>query len=204
MTSDPNPYDGQSDEELSSHLAGLMAPQGWEGHIAFTPWMWTTLGLFHATWAAVENQTDFAIGRFLNISHEEAHLITSGMMFGRKARLLSDLIRRSDHPKKSDLKRAFSVIQGASRRDMIAHSYILAEEDGRIAFLERPMGGGFVAKKHYFTRADFTKHVQDLWNAQQEFAHALGVSNEDLSAFSEAAVMASSKPSTSSGHSARE
>src|SRR5215211_1159361 len=45
-------------------------------------------GVFQVTWASMELVTDYAIGKFLELPAEATHLITSGLMFGRKARLL--------------------------------------------------------------------------------------------------------------------
>ena len=46
------------------------------------------LGIFHSNWSAIDLYTDFAIYQFLRVTPQQAHLITSGMVFGRKARLL--------------------------------------------------------------------------------------------------------------------
>lgn len=153
------------------------------------------LGLFHATWATADCLVDFAIGDLLALSHEKTHLVTSGMMFGRKARLLSDLIRQSDHPKKADLKAALRVIRGTARRDVIAHSYMRADDDGRLVFLERSISGDFAARSHAFTRKELAGHVQNLCNATMQMAHALGVSDDELNAFVDATAGASRAPS---------
>lgn len=82
------------------------------------------LGRFHLVWASVDLITDFAIYKFLNVSAEQAHLITSGMMFGRKSRLLADLISRSNHPNKAEILGPFNKLRGSNKRDILAHSYV--------------------------------------------------------------------------------
>jgi hypothetical protein len=59
------------------------------------------MGRAQSQWAALEVITDYAIGKFLKVTDGQAHLITSGMMFGRKGRLLADLIAKSDDPQKA-------------------------------------------------------------------------------------------------------
>lgn len=71
--------------------------------------------LFQSNWASLELTTDFGIGRFLNITHEQCHLITSGMMFGGKVQLLASLLQRSDDPKKDAVLEAFNKLRGQTR-----------------------------------------------------------------------------------------
>jgi hypothetical protein len=100
------------------------------------------MGHFQSMWGSVEVITDYAIWRFLKVTPGQAHLITSGMMFGRKARLLADLIGRSDDPKKAQILGAFNQLRGLSKRDLFAHAYV--RSDGKsVTFLERSQGGEF-------------------------------------------------------------
>jgi hypothetical protein len=95
-----------------------------------------SIGLFRGAWASLELTTDYAIWKFLGVTPERAHLITSGMMFGRKARLLADLIGRSDHPNKAEILGWFNKLSGMSKRDVFAHSYVWS--DGEIVkFVDR-------------------------------------------------------------------
>ena len=48
------------------------------------------LGLFYVNWATLDLTVDYAISQFLKVSAKQAHLITGGMMFGPKARALSE------------------------------------------------------------------------------------------------------------------
>jgi hypothetical protein len=79
--------------------------------------------LFQGAWASLELTTDYAIWNFFNVTPEQAHLITSGMMFGRKARLLADLIGRSDHRDKAEILGSFNEVR-TGKRDVFAHSYV--------------------------------------------------------------------------------
>ena len=89
------------------------------------------LGIFHSNWSAIDLYTDFAIYNFLHVTPQQAHLITSGMVFGRKARLLDDLIRNSDDGRKQKLLEAFNKIR-AAKHDIIAHSELSLDlGDGR-------------------------------------------------------------------------
>src|SRR3954470_15790553 len=76
------------------------------------------LDLFLGAWASFEMTTDFAIGKLLKTSHEQTHLITAGMTFGRRARLLADLVSHSDHPRKAEILAAFNKLCGMSTKDI--------------------------------------------------------------------------------------
>lgn len=145
------------------------------------------LGTFHGMWSTIDVTTDFAIGRFLRVTYEQAHLITSGMMFGTKARLLMDLIHRSDHPKRKELLDSFGSIRGNSKRDIVVHGYQMSSNK-RIAFLERSRGGNYTGTQHVFTRDEFFAHLDRLIEDGHKFYAALGASDDEMEAFVEAAI----------------
>jgi len=168
-----------------------LAHLSWEGEYH------SHLGHFHGLWAAVDLTTDFAIGKFLKVTNEEAHLITSGMMFGRKARLLGGLIKRSDHPKKAQLQGAFNAIR-ATPRDAITHGY-QAYSRSQVAFLERPAGGDMRARQHTFSHEEFAQLVSKLVSDSHAFYEALEANSADVSAFAEAALSLDRKSSKAAG-----
>lgn len=106
------------------------------GPLAFRDDYTQLMGQFQSNWAATEIVTDYAIYKFLKVTPGQAHLITSGMMFGRKARLLADLIGKSDDPKKAQILGAFNKLRGMSKRDMFAHAYVRSDR-ASITFLDR-------------------------------------------------------------------
>ncbi len=114
------------------------------------------LGLFHMAFSRLDIATDFAIGKFLSVTPEEAHLITAGMMFGRKARLLAGLISRSDHPRKAAILSEFNAIRGNNKREILLHGHIYQqnEEDRTVSFIERSVSGEFKATVHTFGLRD--------------------------------------------------
>ncbi|WP_139839519.1 hypothetical protein [Oceanibacterium hippocampi] len=119
------------------------------------------LATFHGVWAAVDLITDFAIYRFLSVTPEQAHLITSGMMYGRKAQLLADLVGRSDHPKRDKILGALNWIRGGAKRDIVTHGYHKQDENN-ITFVQRSYSGEFKAVEHSFTNREFRAHVLKL------------------------------------------
>lgn len=154
------------------------------------------MGLFQGNWASLEITTDYAIWKYLKVTPEQAHLITSGMMFGRKARLLADLIAHSNDPKKSVILGAFNKIRSLSKRDMFAHSYVRSDGTS-ITFLDRNASGQFRAKEHTFTLAEFAAHVNEFSIAGTTFYNALGATSQEVDAFAAAALRLSSKDKTS-------
>jgi hypothetical protein len=115
------------------------------------------LGIFHSNWSAIDLHTDFAICQFLHVTQQQAHLITSGMMFGRKARLLADLIRNSDDGRKQKLLEAFKKIR-AAKREIITHSYV-ASDAASVRYLERNISGPFKAEVHSYSAKELHDHV---------------------------------------------
>src|SRR5215212_5702226 len=99
---------------------------------------YTALGMFHGVWLGLDVAVDYALATFLKIPHDDAHILTAGMEFGRKCRILIDLIKRSDHKKKAALIGSLRKIQ-ASKRDAIAHSYLKADPTS-LTFISRSRG----------------------------------------------------------------
>jgi hypothetical protein len=156
------------------------------------------MGRAQSQWAALEVITDYAIGKFLKVTEGQAHLITSGLTFGRKGRLLADLVAKSDDPQKSAILGAFNKLRGMGKRDMFAHSYLRSTKD-TITFLDRSVSGEFSAKEHTFTLDEFRAYVMDFETAIGAFRASLGATREQLDAFAKAALSLSRNSKTSSG-----
>jgi hypothetical protein len=153
------------------------------------------LGIFHSNWSCIDLYTDFAIYQFLHITPQQAHLITSGMVFGRKARLLDDLIRHSDDARKQKLFEAFNKIR-AAKRDIITHSYV-GSDALSIKYIERNTSGRFKAHIHIYTFEEFKQHVQDVADAAKEFYIAVDASKAIINDFANAAFSLNRKSDTS-------
>jgi hypothetical protein len=108
------------------------------------------LGLFYGAWTAADMTIDMAIGRFLYLTDYEAQLLTSGMEFGPKARLLYELVKRSLHPKRTDILHSLNKLRNDAKRNVLAHSYLIADRES-VTFLERSRGADYTVKKHRFT-----------------------------------------------------
>ncbi len=156
------------------------------------------MGTFQSMWGSTEIVTDYAIYKFLKVTPGQAHLITAGVLFGRKGRLLADLVARSDDPKKDHILGAFNKLRGLSKRDMFAHAYVRSDSN-TITFLDRS-GGEFRAQEHTFTLDEFRAYVKEFEKAGIEFNQALGASKEELDAFAKAALSFSRKSKTSPGN----
>lgn len=146
------------------------------------------LGSFWAAWASTELLTSFTIGKLLNLSPEQTHLITASMEFGRKATLLRSLLKRSSHPKKEALLEALGKIQN-NKRNILAHSYALSSST-TVTFIERKLARDYKAEEHTFTLPGFEAHVDAFVNAGTDFEEALGSPNAEVQAFAKAALSA--------------
>ena len=156
----------------------------------------TLTGLFYQAWSACELAIDMAIGQFLKIEPFQTHVLTSGMEFGRKARLLHELVKRSDHKQQGDIMRALNFLRNNALRNVFAHSYTLTTEE-TVTFLERPPGGQYKVRKHQFTLETYRVHVKETVQAGSDFEEALGFTRSALTEFAYAAVSAENKANTS-------
>jgi len=154
------------------------------------------LGMFHGTFASLNLTTDFAIGKFLNLEAAPTHLLTSGMMFGPKARLLADLISRSDDPKKPQLLAPFNRLRGDSKRDVIAHGYVWSDAH-TVRFIQRITSGEYTVRSHSFTLKEFAEHAIRFATDAAEFYTVLGATQEVMDAFGNAALSLDRKSKTS-------
>jgi hypothetical protein len=153
------------------------------------------LGIFHSNWACIDLYTDFAIYQFLHVTPQQAHLITSGMVFGRKARLLDDLITHSDDNRKQKLLEASNKIR-AAKRDIIAHSYHGYDELS-VQYVERNTSGRFKANVNTYTFNEFKQYVHDVSDSAYKFYIALDASETKINAFANAAFSLNCKSDTS-------
>jgi len=120
------------------------------------------------------------------------------MLFGRKARLLAELVGRSNNPNKPAILGALNKIRGNSMRDIIAHAYQHSTEN-TVTFVERSISGEFRAKEHKFTRAEFVSHLKTVGIWAEDFYNALGINYDDLQLFAKAALSLNRKSATSPG-----
>jgi hypothetical protein len=165
----------------------------------FDPEYQKWMGIFNAAWASLDLTTDLAICKFLNVTHLQGHLITSGMMFGRKARLFADLVGRSSHPNKTAILTTFNKVRGKSMRDVFAHSYVLADTK-RIIFIERPGGGEARAKRYDFTLQEFIKYVNTFLEIAEDYEQSLAsvLTISERNAYAKAALDLNRKSDPSS------
>jgi hypothetical protein len=164
--------------------------------LLFQPAFLTCLGTFHGAWATAEMTVDYCIGHFLNIPHEQTHLLTSGMMFGRKSQLLAGLIARSTHANKSELLRALNVLRGDGKRDWLTHAYLLSNPD-TVTFAHRNVSGEYKLKPIVFTLETFMAHVKTVTQAGEDLEKAIGLTHQQLTAFLEACANAENKAAAS-------
>jgi hypothetical protein len=153
-------------------------------------------GMFHAMWAGVELGLCYGIAKFLKIPPEEAHVLTSGMEFGRKITLLRNVVYRSDDPDKGKITGLLGKIQNESKRNVFAHSFIFSDAKS-VTFIERSRGGDYKVMRHEFTLEDFVDHVENFGIAADQLTKLLGATNDELQRFAEAAFNAETKPTKS-------
>lgn len=154
------------------------------------------LGYFHQLCSTFDLTVDYSIFKFLDVSAADAHLITSGMMLGRKLSLLADLIGKSSHPKRNDLLGELNKIRGMNKRDVITHGYVWTDKDS-VVFLQRSVSGTFKAREHSFTLTEFIKHVAEFGILTTRYYDALCPRREDINSFAKAAISLNDKPKSS-------
>lgn len=155
------------------------------------------LGLFHALHASIDLTLDYAIWKFLGVTPQQAHVITSGMMFGAKSRLLSNLVGASSHHRKQHILTALSKITSV-KRDVIAHGHIWSSNNS-VKFVERTRGGEFKVKPLEFTIQEFVIYVARYNLSGIELTEALSATYESINEFANAAFSLDRKSPKSTG-----
>jgi hypothetical protein len=150
------------------------------------------LGKFHGAWASIDLCLSYGIGKFLKITHEEAHVLTAGMEFGRKATLLRNLVYRSDHPNRAAIIGAVAKLQNEAKRNVFAHSFMVSTPD-TVTFVDRSRGGDYSVTTHAYTLPEWTVHVESVAEMGEALYQALGAIDEDFRDFGEAAARADPK-----------
>lgn len=145
------------------------------------------LGKFHGCWSSIELSIDCAIGRFLKLSPRDSLVITAGMEFNAKAKILHDVVYRSDDPKKSEILGLLGEIRNNAKRVPITHSFMMGEKN-KITFFERPRGQKFVVKEHVFTDQGWVEHVSNFIINAQKLDSALGLTPDVIQEFLESAL----------------
>jgi hypothetical protein len=156
--------------------------------LAHTPDFQRALGNFFVAWAHVELLTSYAIGKLLKISDEEAHVLTAGMEFGRKARLLRNLAYR-DETHRRGIMSALNKLTKDLKRDVFAHSYLLSNPQ-TATFVDRARGGDYDVTPHQFTRETFVAYVNRFHDAGHELEAAIDALPSRLDEFANAAFSA--------------
>lgn len=151
------------------------------------------LGVFHAVWSTIDITVDMAIGSFLDVTDEEAIMVTWGMMFGPKVKLLASLVRRSQHPEKQAIMTSLNAVRGDAKRDVLAHGYQLGGLT-QLGFIEKARGNDFTTKVHLFTNEEFRLHVDKLIGHANQLQAALAFTPERAQRFSDAAAGLATKP----------
>ncbi len=144
------------------------------------------LGQFHGMWLQLDPLLDYSIGYFLSVPPEDTHIITAGLEFGRKLRILIDLINRYPDPKKTELIKQLKILQGA-KRDQITHSYVASDRE-HVVFISRSRGGDYSATELRFSIQEFREHVVKVVRAAQAYENALNARPDDVLAFANAAL----------------
>jgi len=144
------------------------------------------LGQFHGMWLQLDPLLDYSIGYFLSIPAEDTHILTAGMEFGKKLRILIDLIQRYPDPKKAELIKQLRILQG-SKREFITHAYIESDKTN-VNFISRSRGGDYKATKLEFTIDEFRAHVIKIVLAAQAYENAMDVRLSDFVEFANAAL----------------
>jgi hypothetical protein len=151
------------------------------------------LGVFHSMWSTLDVIVDMAVGEFLGLKDQDALAVTWGMMFGAKAKLLRQLVKRSDHPNKAAISKAIGDVWGGAKRDVVTHGYAF-EGPTRVVFLEKPRGSDFQPVMHEFSHEEFGAHVDRLIRDGNALYRALGYDGARVEAFALEALSRAKPP----------
>jgi hypothetical protein len=153
------------------------------------------LGAFFGAWASFDMTVDMAIGKLLGLPHEITHLLTVGLDFNRKVRVVEGLAKMKDHKNRAKMIGALRRAQNHAKRNIFAHCVMQSTETS-VSFLERTRQGELDIIDHTFTLEEFAKHVHEFTRAGNEFYESLEISISEYEAFV-ASARAEKRASTS-------
>jgi hypothetical protein len=145
------------------------------------------LGLFYASWSAMDLDVDYAIGKLLKITPEQTHALVAGLEFGRKTALLRSLLTQSHYKNVEELKGYLTYFRKLSLRNVFTHSFI-ASDQKRVSFIHRKSQDEYSAIGYTFTAEDFVTHVNDFVQVVRKFKSAIGFSQNEVADFAAAAI----------------
>jgi len=154
------------------------------------------LGSFWGAWNSVELTLSFAIGACLGIPHEQTHILTSGIEFGRKAALLRNLVYQTNMPHKGKIIGLIGKLQNEAKRNAIAHG-IIASDEATVTFIEQARGGDYRTTSYQFTLKAFAAHVIMIASIAEQLCIEFQISEDELFRFAAAALRADRKATTS-------
>lgn len=166
--------------------------------LALKPEFTRGLGLFHSVHSSLDLTVDFAICKFLSVTPQHAHLVTSGMMFGPKVRLLSNLVGSSKDQKRNEIMSALRAITG-TKRDVVVHGYMWSDET-KVRFIERSKSGEFTAKSYEFTLESFILFVYKYNSDANDLYHSVGATYDSIQDFANAVFSLDRKSNKSTGN----
>ena len=106
--------------------------------------------------------------------------------------LLRALVNRSDRKNKGEIIECLSFFVEQSKRNVFAHSFARSSEEN-VTFVTRDNHGKFKVTEHSFTPSEFGAHVNAFIDVAKAFEKEVGLTRENIEAFSYAATGLASK-----------
>lgn len=156
---------------------------------AVTVAFYVMFGRFYAVWTSLEITLDCAICKILKLPAEDGHVLFGPLEFGRKAAILRSLLPAANYKNEEQIKGLLTRIGKESLRNAFSHSFIQSEATD-VTFVHRSGQGQYSVTKHTFTADEFGHHVDSFVDLAQKFELALGLTQEEIDAFANAAARA--------------
>ena len=145
------------------------------------------MGMYHSAWATADMTLDFAIGKFLKLPAKDTQILTSGMLYGVKIRILYELVKRSDYNSKDAIKKALNELRNEAKRNVITHSYMISDQN-TVTFIERTSSSDYKVRTYTFTLDEWKSHVTSALNSGADLWRALGEPQKELEEFAKATM----------------
>ena len=149
------------------------------------------VGFYHIAWSTTEAIIECAIAKQLNLGPIEGSIVTSGIMFVGRAKMLEALLLREEKANATALKFLRRIMNSPDRVDL-THSIVGLNDTG-LYFRRRKLDGGFKSTDIPYDLVSLITKAKDLSLNAGELQKALGITDDDFNTYFQAAHSAVAK-----------
>lgn len=149
------------------------------------------LGHYHIAWSVAEALIEVAIAKLLRLGPTEGSIVTAGLMFVGRAKILEALLARKEGGNKKALRHLRSIMNRPDRVDL-THSVVMFHDEG-LYFRRRKVDGELRSADIPYDWRGLMEKTAALSQTTMKLQQALDISDKAIHEFFQAAHSAAAK-----------